>query len=136
MVHKSKLLAYLSISISVLFRSSFKTIMFSKFLKVTRATSNFINKVYNGGFVPEFSVSMSKEIIALIWDYIYETRKKNKNKKQKKSYGKISMELKYDIFLQWNTKRFLQKFSDFLNFGSCQNCMNSVKLVAEIQLKP
>ena len=39
------------------------------------ATSNFVNEVYNGGFAPEFSVSKLKETIALVWDYISETRK-------------------------------------------------------------
>ena len=32
--------------------------------------SNFMNKVHNGGFSPEFSVSMLKEIIAMVWDYV------------------------------------------------------------------
>ena len=60
---------------SVLLRHSSKTAMFSKFLKVAKATSNFMNEVYNGGFLPEFSVLMLKEIIALVWDYVYETWK-------------------------------------------------------------
>ena len=34
-----------------------------------------MKKVYNGGFVPQFSVSMLKEIIALVGDYVPETRK-------------------------------------------------------------
>ena len=50
---------------SVLFRRSSKTAMLSRFLKVAIATSNVMNEVYNGGFVPEFSVSMLKETIAL-----------------------------------------------------------------------
>ena len=50
----------------VLFRRSFKTAIFSGFLKVAIATINFMNKVYNGGFVPEFSLSMLKEIVALV----------------------------------------------------------------------
>ena len=33
------------------------------------ATSNFMNKAYNGIFAPKFSVSMSKETIALVGDY-------------------------------------------------------------------
>ena len=49
--------------------------MFCRFLKVTIATSNFMNEVYNGGFLPEFIVSRLREIIALVWDYVYETRK-------------------------------------------------------------
>ena len=55
---------------SVLFRHSSKTAMFSGFLKVAIAKSNFIKEIYNGGFSPEFSVSMLKEIIALVWDYV------------------------------------------------------------------
>ena len=53
-------------SMSVLFRRSFKTAIFSRFLKVAIAASNFMNKVYNGGFAPEFSVPMLKETIALV----------------------------------------------------------------------
>ena len=34
-----------------------------------------MNEVYNGGFPPEFSVSMLKEVIALVRDYVSETRK-------------------------------------------------------------
>ena len=52
--------------------------LFSRFLKVVIGNiyvSNDMNKVYNGIFVPKFSVSMIKEIIALIWDYVYKTRK-------------------------------------------------------------
>ena len=36
---------------------------------------NFMNEFYNGGFAPEFSVSMLKETIALVGDYMSETRK-------------------------------------------------------------
>ena len=39
---------------------------------------------------------------------------------------------KYEIFLQGNTKFFLQKVLDLLDFGSCQICMSSANLVAEI----
>ena len=56
---------------SVLFRRFFKITVFSRFLKVAKATSHFMNEVYNGGFVSEFSVSMFKETIALISDYMY-----------------------------------------------------------------
>ena len=31
--------------------------------------------MYNGGFVPEFGVSMLKETIELVRGYVYETRK-------------------------------------------------------------
>ena len=50
-------------SMSVLFRRSFKTTIFSTFLKVALATSNFMNEFYDGRFKPEFSVSMLKETI-------------------------------------------------------------------------
>ena len=59
----------------VSFRRSFKTTIFSIFLKVALATSNFMNEFYDGGFTPEFSVSMLKETIVLVRDYISETRK-------------------------------------------------------------
>ena len=55
---------------SVLFRRSSKNAMLSRFLNVAIATSNFMNEVYNGGFSPEFSVSMLKEIITLVREYI------------------------------------------------------------------
>ena len=65
----------LSLSIHcVLFRRSFKTVMFSRFLK---ATLNFMKKVYNGGFAREFSVSMLT--IVLVRNYVSETRKNNQN---------------------------------------------------------
>ena len=48
--------------------------MFSRFLKVAIATSNLMNEVYNGGFSPEFSVSMFKEIFPLVLDYVQEIK--------------------------------------------------------------
>ena len=36
------------------------------------ATSDFMNEVYNGGFSPEFNVSMLKETITLVRDYASE----------------------------------------------------------------
>ena len=36
---------------SILFRPSFKTAAFSRFVKVAIATSNVMNEVYDGGFV-------------------------------------------------------------------------------------
>ena len=45
------------------------------------------------------------------------------------------MNLKYEIFFQWNTKFCLQKVLGFLSFRFCPKCMNSVNVVAEIQLK-
>ena len=64
---------------SALFRRSSKTAMLNGFLKVAIATSNFMNKVYNGGFSPEFRVSMLKEIIRLVREYVCETRNKKQN---------------------------------------------------------
>ena len=37
--------------------------------------SNFMNEFYNGGFSPEFSVSMLKKTIALVRDCVSETGK-------------------------------------------------------------
>ena len=54
----------------VLFRRSFKTAMFGRFLKVTIAMSNFMNEVYNGGLAPDLNVSMFIEIIAVVCDYV------------------------------------------------------------------
>ena len=62
---------------SVFFRHSFEIAIFSRFLKVAIATSNFINESYNGGFAPEFSASILKETVALVSDYVSETRKEN-----------------------------------------------------------
>ena len=60
---------------SVLFRRSLKTVIFSRFLKVAIATLNFMNEIYDGGLAPEFSVLMLKESMALVRDYVSETRK-------------------------------------------------------------
>ena len=49
--------------------------MLSMFLKVAIATSNFMKEVYNGWFLPELSVTMLKETIAIVWEYVYETMK-------------------------------------------------------------
>ena len=73
LVHSSKHLCYLFMSI--LIRRCFKTSIFSRFLKVAMATSNIITEVYIGGIVSGYSVSMLKETIALVWHYVYETRK-------------------------------------------------------------
>ena len=62
-------------SISVLFRRLFRIFSFSRFPKAPMATSNFMKKFYNGGFAPGFSVSMLEETIALVRDYVSETRK-------------------------------------------------------------
>ena len=76
----------LSLSIHcVLFRRSFKTVMFSRFLK---ATLNFMKKVYNGGFAREFSVSMLT--IVLVRNYVSETRKNNQNQPKNICENKIS----------------------------------------------
>ena len=70
-------------SMSILFRHSFKPAMFSRFLKVAIATSNFTNEVYNGGFPPEFSISLSKEITVPVWDYVYGNKKQKKQNEHK-----------------------------------------------------
>ena len=62
-------------SISVLFRRLFTTAIFSRFSKVAIATSNFMKEFYNCRIAPDFSVSVLKETIALVRDYVYETRK-------------------------------------------------------------
>ena len=41
---------------SVLFRHSSKTAMFSRFLKIATATLNVMSEVYNGGFLPRFFI--------------------------------------------------------------------------------
>ena len=88
--------------------------------------SNFLNEVSNDRFVPEFNVSILKETIALVQDYVSETRKW-----KTKLAGKKNVKTKYEIFLQWNTKFFLQKGMGVLHFGSWRNCMSSANLVAE-----
>ena len=45
------------------------------------------------------------------------------------------MKTRYEIFLPWNTKFFLQKVLFLVDFGSCQNCMSSANLVAQIHQK-
>ena len=68
---------------SVLFRRSFKTAIFSRFLKLAIARSNFTNEFYNGGFGPEFSVSVLKETFALVRDCVSQTRKEKANLAEK-----------------------------------------------------
>ena len=58
------------------FKRLFRIAIFSRFSKVAIATSNLMNEFYNGGFSPEFSVSVFKEIIALVGDYVSEIRSK------------------------------------------------------------
>ena len=41
---------------SVLFRHSFTTAMFNRFLKIAIATLNVMSEVYNGGFLPRFFI--------------------------------------------------------------------------------
>ena len=45
------------------------------------------------------------------------------------------METKHEIFLQLNTNFVLQKVLGLIDFRSCQNCMSSANLVAEIHYK-
>ena len=69
------------------------------------AKSNFLNKVYNAGFTPDFCVSMLKETIVLIRDYVYQTRKEK---------AKLTEKYKWN----WNIKSFSDKklFSFFRKF--------------------
>ena len=50
----------------VSFRRSFKIAIFNRFLKMAVATPNFMKEVYIGRFTLEFSVSMLKEIMAVV----------------------------------------------------------------------
>ena len=45
------------------------------------------------------------------------------------------MKLKYEIFLQWNTKFSLEIDLGLLNFRSCPKCRSSENVVAEMQFK-
>ena len=86
-----------------------------------------MNEVYNGGFAAEFRVSMLKEIIALVWDYVSETRKW-KAKLAEKCMWKRNM----TAFSNETLNFFLQKVLGLLHFGSCQNCKDSGNLATEI----
>ena len=68
---------------SVLFRRLFRIAIFSRFSKVAIALSNFMKEFYNGGFALQSSVSMSKETITLVLDYLSETRKEKANLAEK-----------------------------------------------------
>ena len=57
---------YVNFSMSVFIRCCFKTVIFSTFLQVAVATSNFMNKLYHARFVTGLSVSMLKQIITLV----------------------------------------------------------------------
>ena len=43
--------------------------------KSSEFLSNFMNEVYNGEYAPEFRNSVLKEIIVLVSDHEYKTRK-------------------------------------------------------------
>ena len=60
---------------SVVSRRSLKTPIFSRFLKVAIAALNFMNEVFNSGFVPESSISELNKISTLTLSYVYEVRK-------------------------------------------------------------
>ena len=60
---------------SVLFRRLSRNVIFNRFSKVAIAASNFMNEFFNGRFWSEFTVSVLKEIIALVRDCVSETRK-------------------------------------------------------------
>ena len=84
-----------------------------------------MNEVYNGGFTPEFSVSMRKETTSLVWDYVYETRKQ-KAKLAEKYIWKRNMKS-----FSTETLNFPSESSWPPMFWSCQNYMNSAKRIAE-----
>ena len=46
---------------SVLFRRLFRNVIFNRFSKVAIAASNVMNEFFNGGFWPEFTVSVLKK---------------------------------------------------------------------------
>ena len=120
----------------VLFRRFFRTAIFSRFSKVVIATSNFMNEFYNGRFSPEFSVSMLKEIIAVV----RETRKQEAETSiwneeiRSNTSGKYIWKRNMKSFSNETLNFFLQKVLFLLHFGSCQNCMSSANLVAEIHI--
>ena len=62
-------------SMLVLFRRLIRTAIFSTFYKVAMTRSNFMNQFYDGGFTPEIKVSMLKETVTLVRDYVSELRK-------------------------------------------------------------
>ena len=94
---------------SILFRRSFKTAILSRFLKVTIATSNFMNKVYNGRFATESSISILKKTISLVWDYVYETRKQ-KAKLAEKYIWKQNMKSFSTETLNFSFRKFLASY--------------------------
>ena len=57
------------------FRRLFTPAIFTISSKLATGTSNFMNNFYNGGFAPEFTVSMLKIFLTLVSDNVYETRK-------------------------------------------------------------
>ena len=66
-------------------------------------------------------ISLSLYVYIYIYIYICKTSRK------------IYVKTNYEIFLQWNTKFFLQKVLSLLHFGSCQNCKSSANFVTEIR---
>ena len=68
---------------SVFFRRRFRTVTFSRFLTVVLTTSHFLNEFFHGKFAPGFCVSILKETIARVWDYLSETRKKKRKLPEK-----------------------------------------------------
>ena len=90
---------------SVLFRWLFRTVVFSRFSQVAIATSNFMSEFYNGRFTPEFSVSMLTETIALVRDYVSETRKQ-KAKLAEKYIWKQNMKSFSNETLNFSIRKF------------------------------
>ena len=67
MVNSSKPLAYLPVS--------YPSYLGALLGLPSIGTLDFMKEFYNGGFLPGFSVSMLKESIAIVRDYVSETRK-------------------------------------------------------------
>ena len=70
-----------------------------------------MNEVYNGRFAPDFSVSVLKEIVALVQDYVSEISFSNKNTQYwwivsranyqvgNESHNKFTENIRYERFL-------------------------------------
>ena len=58
------------------------------------ATSNVMNKFYKGGYAPKLSVSMLKETIALLGDYVSETSTSRTSRNYIHFINPIFLELK------------------------------------------
>ena len=80
------------------------------------ATSNFMKEFFNGGFAPEFSVSLLKDTIALVRDYYVSETRKWEAKLAEKYICKRNLK----SFSNERLIFFLWKVHFLLHFGSCQ----------------